>query len=197
MRSLPVALEKAGIHRGLPITHTVTLSTGFAALDQRLDGGGWPSGELTELRLGRPGIGEMRLLMPMLAAVSQKAHVLWVAPPYRPYGPALVKHKMVVDHLLLIYPKTHKEALWAVAQGLVSPAIGVVVSWFPSIQEGEFRALQRQASGGRHWSFCFLPETLAPQPSYLRLGLRPAPGGLSVTVSRKAKRPIAPLVVAL
>jgi len=45
-------------------------TSGFAALDAELPGGGWPHGVLTELLLPEPGIGELRLLAPALAAVA-------------------------------------------------------------------------------------------------------------------------------
>lgn len=45
-------------------------ASGFDALDAQLPGGGWPHGELTELLLPRPGIGELRLLAPVLAAID-------------------------------------------------------------------------------------------------------------------------------
>ncbi len=46
-------------------------ASGFDLLDAQLPGGGWPHGELTELLLAQPGIGELRLLAPALAAVAQ------------------------------------------------------------------------------------------------------------------------------
>ncbi|MHB8252596.1 MAG: translesion DNA synthesis-associated protein ImuA [Acidiferrobacter sp.] len=197
MKPVPMALEKIGVQRGLPCAETATMPTGFPELDRCLEGGGWPVGVFTELRLGRNGIGEMRLLMPLLAPLSRETHVLWIAPPYMPYAPALAAQKIVLDHLVLVRPKTHKEALWAVSQGLLSPSVGAVVSWFPDIREGEFRALQRQASEGGRWSFCFLPESLESRPSRLRLALRPATGGLHIILSRKAQRPLAPFVIAI
>ena len=48
-----------------------TTPSGHAALDAELPGGGWPHGELTELLLPQPGIGELRLLAPALAAVGR------------------------------------------------------------------------------------------------------------------------------
>lgn len=47
-----------------------TSPSGFAVLDAELPGGGWPHGVLTELLLSQPGIGELRLLAPVLRAVS-------------------------------------------------------------------------------------------------------------------------------
>ena len=48
-----------------------TTATGFEALDAQLPGGGWPHGVLTELLLAQPGVGELRLLAPALAAVAR------------------------------------------------------------------------------------------------------------------------------
>jgi len=45
-------------------------ASGFDALDAELPGGGWPHGVLTELLLPQPGVGELRLLAPALAAVA-------------------------------------------------------------------------------------------------------------------------------
>lgn len=50
-----------------------TSASGFAALDAQLPGGGWPHGVLTELLLPQPGIGELRLLAPALAALGGDA----------------------------------------------------------------------------------------------------------------------------
>ena len=57
------ASQVGGVAR--PIT-----TSGFAALDAQLPGGGWPHGVLTELLLPEPGVGELRLLAPALAAVA-------------------------------------------------------------------------------------------------------------------------------
>lgn len=51
------------------VARPVTTS-GFSALDTQLPGGGWPHGVLTELLLPEPGVGELRLLAPALAAVT-------------------------------------------------------------------------------------------------------------------------------
>lgn len=47
--------------------------SGFAVLDAELPGGGWPHGVLTELLLPQAGIGELRLLAPVLRALSMPA----------------------------------------------------------------------------------------------------------------------------
>lgn len=197
MSSLSAVLEKTGVQRGVVPLKTIVISTGFSELDRHLEGGGWPAGVFTELRLRRPGIGEMRLLRPALRTLSQEARMLWVAPPYRPYAPTLRAWGIALDRLVIIRPTTHREALWAVSQGLLSSSVSVVVSWFADMREKEFRALQRQASEGGRWSFCFLPESLEPRPSRLRLVLEPAVHGLRIISARQVGRPVAPLVITI
>ena len=70
----PQALHPALWHaRGALAPRGGVLSSGFAALDAELPGGGWPAGSLTELLLGSPGLGEWRLLAPVLEI--GRAHV--------------------------------------------------------------------------------------------------------------------------
>lgn len=69
----PVALHPAlwrASQLGRP-GREIAWTTGFAALDAVLPGGGWPAGALTELLLPHPGVGEWRLLAPVLAAVQR------------------------------------------------------------------------------------------------------------------------------
>ncbi len=64
------------IHPALWRAHQVgrprdaVLPTGFDTLDAELPGGGWPKRVLTELLLPHPGVGELRLLAPALAALA-------------------------------------------------------------------------------------------------------------------------------
>ncbi len=56
------------------------LSTGYQALDVLLPGGGWPDSGLVELLPARSGIGELRLLMPVLARLSRGSRwIAWIA----------------------------------------------------------------------------------------------------------------------
>src|SRR5688572_29816053 len=68
-------------------------TTSFAVLDRELPEGGWPSSHLVELLLPRNGRGEMPLLTPVLARLTQQQRwVALVAPPWMPYVPALIRH---------------------------------------------------------------------------------------------------------
>jgi hypothetical protein len=56
------------------------ISSTYPLLDQHLYGGGWPRDGLTELLLNKLGTGELRLLTPALAKLSQEQNrwLLWV-----------------------------------------------------------------------------------------------------------------------
>lgn len=47
------------------------LASGYPQLDRHLPGGGWPPHALTEILLAQTGAGELKLLMPALARLSQ------------------------------------------------------------------------------------------------------------------------------
>jgi protein ImuA len=57
------------------------VDTGHPALTAELPGGGWPAGALIELLAPQPGIGELRLLAPVLARAAGKPVVL-IQPPH-------------------------------------------------------------------------------------------------------------------
>ncbi len=62
------------------------LPTGYAALDRCLPGGGWPRQGLIEILSDQRGIGELRLLLPALAALCREPGAT-ESPPYPAAGP--------------------------------------------------------------------------------------------------------------
>ena len=128
------------------------LPSGFAALDAVLPGRGWPQGALTEILLEREGIGEIRLTLPALARVqAQGRDVVWIAPPHKPYAPALAVAGLDLARFYVVHCHESKDALWAFDQALRAPECGAVFAWLPTHDERALRRLQVAAREGRTW----------------------------------------------
>lgn len=132
------ALNHPNLWRGNDFAQVTTPSvpSGFAELDVHLPGGGWPTGVITELHIERPGIGELQLVMPAAARLTQSDRwQVMIAPPYLPYAPALAAHGVKLSRLMLIRPKTLTEQLWACEQALQSESCGSVMLWLDQTSE--------------------------------------------------------------
>ena len=80
--SLDKLLENPRLWRGHSQAHAAPgLNSGYEALDRHLPGGGWPQSSLTEILVEHYGIGELRLLMPALAALSAEDNGVDYAEP--------------------------------------------------------------------------------------------------------------------
>jgi protein ImuA len=181
----------------------------FAALDAELPGGGWPVGSLTELLIERHGIGELRLVLPALAQLAQDGReVLWVAPPFIPYAPALQQHGLALDRLLVVNAPQRADRLWAIEQVLKSASVGALIAWLPEddgalVTADRLRRLQLAAQGTRSLAFIVRPQAArnAASPAPLRLQLAPAGAGeerLQVDILKQRGPPLAaPLALAL
>lgn len=167
--------------------------TGHPALDAELPGGGWPDAGLTELLLPAPGSGELRLLAPVLA----HAALLWVAPPFTPYGPALAALGLALDRLMIVAPHDATDAAWAAEQALRSGALSAVLWWEPAGRAPPpttLRRLHLAAEAGRTPLFALRAQAARAQssPAPLRLALAPtAPGRLAVDVFKRRGPPMA------
>lgn len=177
----------AGLRRGAALLPPAPpgLPTGFAALDAVLPGGGWPVGALTEVLPAREGIGEVRLLLPALAALSRRGRWLaWIDPPHIPYAPALCGAGVDLSRMVLVQPRRPEEALWAAEQALASGAPAAVLMWLKGLEDRPLRRLQLAAERGRCWGVLFRPPGAAarPSPAALRLTVTPAEAGVAVQV---------------
>ncbi len=131
--------------------------SGFAELDRQLPGGGWPAGMLTELLLPHPGVGELRLLAPVLVGLqSQQRSVMWFDPPAQPCPWALGALGLDMRQQLVVQSRPRAAAppprraqgrapgqaptqarapasdvLWALEQALKSGQVGAVLAWLP------------------------------------------------------------------
>jgi cell division inhibitor SulA/protein ImuA len=155
------------------------LPTGHAALDAVLHHGGWPSAALTEFVAADCGIGEMQLLAPALAACARATRRLFfVGAPYLPYAPALQARGLPPERVLVLSPRTPKDALWSVEQILRSGACGCLLAWLPAWREADYAALRRLQIAAQQChgpAFLFRPPGTARalSPAALRIRLTP------------------------
>jgi len=165
------------------------ITSGFAQLDAELPGGGWPRGTLTEMMLARPGVGELRLLLPALVRLNQEKR--WIAlinPPYIPYAPAWQSSGLDVSRLLWVHARNPNDHLWAVEQALRAGTCGAVLSWpeaTPTFQQ--LRRLQLAAENGNSWGVVFRASQEINQatPAPLRLNLIPHAQELAVHLLKR------------
>lgn len=148
--------------------------TGHAVLDAVLPGGGWPLGALIELIHERPGIGELSLLAPALARLSETKGLALVGAPYRACGPGWAQRQIRLEQMLLVNAADAGDRLWAAAQALRSGAFGAVLLWLAGpAAEKELRRLQLAAEDSGALAFLFRGPAALRQssPAALRLSL--------------------------
>ena len=153
--------------------HMRALPTGLAELDAVLPGGGWPCGALSEILFAHDGIGELSLLMPALAAITQRRQrVVFVAPPYIPYAPALDAYGLDLRYVVQIEANAG-EGAWSAEQCLRSGSCGAVLGWLHQADYTQLRRLQLAAESGDALAFLFRPAHSAGKssPAALRLQL--------------------------
>ena len=149
-------------------------STGSSSLDARLPGGGWPTASLIEVLLEDTGLGEVQLFLPALVACQGRAEspwLIWIAPPYEPYAPALAQQGIQLNRLLVVRPPSATEGLWAAEQALSSGVCAAVFLWLKGTDDRWLRRLKLAAEAGGALGVLFRPERhrYESSPATLRL----------------------------
>jgi len=181
--------------RGKQITHHVhTLGSGHANLDKALPGNGWPVGAVTELINATTGCGELSLLLPVLAQLSQEGHwITMVDPPWIPCPPALHGRGLALEKLLLVQTQSRGESLWACEQIIRGIPGGALLAWPAGLSFSELRRLQMAAGNTQKTVFLFRGQNTAASssPAALRLQLMPDDGDLRISVLKcRGQRPV-------
>lgn len=170
------------------------LASGYPKLDRHLPGGGWPPHALTEILLDHYGTGELELLMPALARLSQPREdaiegreagwIAWIAPPFEPYPPALEQWGVNLSRVLIVRPRQAAEALWAAEQALSSGNCAAVLLWSERLDDTASRRLQLAAESGKSWAIAFRPlKSLAlPSAAALRIRLETGQNGTDIGI---------------
>ena len=200
--ALDALLSDRRVWRGQPASAlpSPTHPTGHAALDAVLPWGGWPEASLTEVLLPADGIGELRLLLPTLARLTQAGHgIAIVAPPYLPYPDGWRQAGVDFAHVHLV-DANPRDALWASEQCLRAGCLSAVLSWPMQADDRALRRLQVAADTGGVMGFVFREARAErnPSPAALRIALDGAssdgrPAQLRVLKCRGGIPPARPL----
>jgi len=155
------------------------VSSGFAALDAELPGGGWPTHGLSEILQNTAAHLEWRLLSPALQALlsepTQQRPLLLINPPLMPNLPGLQASGLPPRLLVWIQASSPQQQLWATEQAIKANAAAAVLAWLPQARPEQIRRLQSHAQACSTPVFLLRPVGVQTQPSAapLRLALRP------------------------
>ena len=163
--------------------------TGHVALDALLPQGGWPRRALTELLLPADGVGELDLLFPALARMTQAGQpVMVIAPPYIPYAPAWQAAGMDLSQVEIV-DASPRDALWAFEQCLRSGACAAVLGWPQQADTQSLRRLQVAADSGDCLGFAFRDRKHVANASPAALRMEHAGGQWHVRKCRGGQLP--------
>ncbi|WP_175857343.1 translesion DNA synthesis-associated protein ImuA [Burkholderia anthina] len=162
------------------------VDTGHPELTAELPGGGWPAGALIELLAPQPGIGELRLLAPVLARAAGKP-IMLIQPPHALQPLALAYWGIDPSGFVTLAAPRTADALWAADQALRAGTCATVLLWQPHVRADALRRLNLAAQNGSALFFLFRPAAAArdPSPAPLRLALAPKRDGVDVTFLKR------------
>ncbi len=177
--------EDPGIWRGLRSESFAwpVVATGFPELDTLLPGGGWPLGALLEILTPCLGVGELRLLLPAMAALSKAGRwIAWVAPPHQPYAPALVQAGICLSQMLIVGSGEAGDIPWSLEKLLRSGSCGMALAWPRRLNAHQTRRLQLAAEQGNALGVLFPGQTGCNGHAALRIEARPTQEGLALNI---------------
>ncbi len=194
----------SGLWRADQLGHSAVaaLSSSYPKLDRELPGAGWPLGMLTELITREAGIGELRLLVPLIRQLTREGKVvILLAPPHIPYAPALASFGIDLKHLIIIQAPNAANRLWAIEQTLKSASFGALLAWLPQdkTKPEHLRRMQLAAQTAQGPVFLFrqLAAQFESSPAPLRLLLLPKPDQKLAVQVLKRRGPVLAMPILL
>ena len=159
---------------------TPGVASSFAVLDAFLPWRGFPVGAMTEIMTNTMGSGELSLVLPAMARLTQeKRPILCIGAPHTLFAPALAQVGIDSSRVSQINPactqKQTKENLWSAEQALKTGLPGMVLLWSPAHAACPTETLRRLhlATIGRDTMlihFRGASSMSQPSPAWLRFG---------------------------
>lgn len=173
-------------------TKIAALSTGYSALDNLLPGNGWPLGAITEILYEKRGIGELRLVLPALAQISQHDNrwQLWLNPPLQPNAPALQQWQLDVRRLLVSQARNANDLCHSLEKSLQSGGCQGALVWVEQLDKALMRRIQLAAENSNAPVFFLRPKRFSNQPSVAALRIAMTSNQQIHILKRRAGWPI-------
>jgi protein ImuA len=166
----------------------LVVDSGFAQLNARLTGNGWPVAGLIEICQRPAAHGEWQLLMPALLNPRGGMLVL-LNPPAEPFAQALLKAGIDLERLLIIATKNKADFLASFIELARSDICDAVMAWQPpqTLSYTELRKCALASAEGQGVYVLFRPEAARNQssPAVLRLHLAWQAEQLSVSIFKQ------------
>ena len=171
------------------------VDTGFADLNALLPNGGWPLRAVIELNVSTWGNGELQLLLPVMARLTRdRIRVAMVAPPYRPYAPALVQAGVCLPYLVIVEAaqnesqkkgqNSYKDIWWSAEKLLRHPDCGLVLVWPGVPHPAQIRRLQLAADAANNIGVMFRCGQPMDTPVALRLKVSRCADGIQAALTK-------------
>lgn len=183
------------------------IGTGHTALDGYLPWRGWPTGAMTEIMTDTVGCGELSLLAPAMARLSQeKRPILCIGVPQKLFAPALRHAGIDVSRISQINPaptvKQLTDNLWSTEQALKTGLPGMVLLWSPPRSNTAVDSLRRLnlACLGRDTLLIHFRTTgciAQPSPAWLRMSYGVTDTQVQLQVLKCRGQSLAPPLICL
>lgn len=161
------------------------LSVGVPAIDSGLPWGGLPLGALHEVAgaaaESEDGAVAAAFLAGILARLSPERPVLWCMGRSDLHVPGLAFYGLLPERLILVRAPGDREILWAMEEGLRSPALAAVVGETTFLPAPASRRLQLAAelSGNTGFALCRGSTTATTSSAVTRWRVSALPGSLA------------------
>ena len=165
-------------------------SSGATALDRLLPGGGLRHGMLVEWLAEQPSSGAATLGLLAVREACRGGGVMVVLDREQTfYPPAAAGWGVDAARLIVVRPRSLREAIWAAVQSLRSPVVAAVWTRIDQLDGRNFRRLQLAAEAGRTLGVLVRGAAARGQPSWadVRLEVRARQGDWETRRQRESQ----------